>query len=150
MNVSTCNKYRQALEEFRELCRTNTPVSASDFASERSIDRGFVKRIARCGFIHKKSFQLYQWTGKPINADTLQELSRREESLLSAKPTTVAANDPVPVQQPLDLNWKDKNLRKALEKLSPATPTNLSRVDYEALEHRVASLEQLLIRRGVA
>ncbi len=150
MKPSTCKKYRQALEEFRELCRTNELVSASDFASQRSIDRGFVKRLERCGFVHKKGFQLYQWTGKPINEDTLEELSqhRHAENQSPVKPTAVAANDVEPVQKSLDLNWKDNPFQKA----EPQYPNLVKHMhkQVEALERRVASLEQLLIRRSIA
>lgn len=134
MKASTYEKYRRAMEDFRDMCRNNVLISSSEFASTRNIDRGFTKHLERAGFVLRRGHQQYQWTGKPITEDTVAELAehRRTEARSTVTPTD-AANDTQPVQQSLGF----------------AQPEPVPQY-VKDLERRIAALEQLMIRKGVA
>jgi len=138
MKTSTIERYRSALEDFRNLCLAGKPISVCEFARERGINAGFGKLIREAGFICRTGYQQYVWLKRPITTETIKDLARNNQQY--DRPRT-SANDETPVQAALDLQ------PRAVQK-----PGRIAVLENQVdeLSKRVASLEQLLIRRGVA
>lgn len=143
---ATIDKYlRAALEIQDAITRGIEYFDTHSFTQQREISSGLFTELVRAGFLVSEGKGVYRRTAKPLTRNGIQymleTIQQRKEKPAPIKPAAYPppANDPV--QRKLELTQEPKQ---------PEPVRSVTRADYEALERRVASLEQLLIRRGVA
>ena len=159
VRINTVKKYLRSVGELDTLLTEDDGyIDAYQFTHGRAISAGTLGDLVRSGFLRKVGKGRYRRTNKAITEFTITAmLEQREidrgrmtpEESLCHKPK--AANDAMltgtGTQQPLGLVQPVEE-----PKAEPEYPNLVKHMhkQVERLERRVASLEQLLIRRGVA
>lgn len=146
---STLTKYMNAVHELEYLLAHGSGrIDSHAFARSNVVSAGTIGDLVKAGFLTKVAQGRYLRTSKPITVAGIKRMleQRDFERGRTAQPDTTkaAANDTylqsTGTQQPLGL----------VQPVEKPKTAEVSRADYEALERRIASLEQLIIRKGVA
>lgn len=140
---ATIDRYVKALTGLEKYLLNNPEVYAQEFSSTFNISAGSLSELVRAGFIERIGKRQYRRTSKPITYDNVKAflVDREQGRVRPDEPAkdVPAANDPAPVQSKLDLIPKTDSVK-----------ATVSRREFDELAQRVAAMEQLMIRRGVA
>jgi hypothetical protein len=163
---ATISKYIEVAKALRSLLMVKNRIDSTIFCLRYKVTGGFVGEMARAGFIKKIGVGTYEWTHDlAVTTETIREmLEVREQNKLArsikAAKKVEATNDCGTMEQEgidfLVANANPTFMSSSFDITLPNTsinevdPKDVSRSEHVELQQRVAALEQLIIRRGVA
>ena len=163
---STISKYIKAGKALRSLLMVENRIDSNIFCLRYNVTAGFLGEMARAGFIKKIGVGTYEWTHDlAVNTETIQETFKYREqnklarSIKEAKKVEAANDCGTMEQENIDFLVANANptfMSSSFDITLPTTsinemdPKDVQRSEYVELQQRVAALEQLIIRRGVA
>ena len=149
---STIVKYTNAARIVHAHVLHGFSIDRKQFSDTHDISAGFFGYLLDAGFMQQTALKTYRWGSTPINHQTIgamlqtvdaQRTIRRNKARIPVD--TPAANE---VIEPVKEVAPEPEVKVKVEVPAPPEPYNLDRIS--ELEQRVASLEQLLIRRSIA
>lgn len=170
IRTSTINKYLQAAMTLRSHLMDDPYVDTSTFTLGFNIAGNFLTNLIRAGFLARIGPSKYFWTHKPLNVHSISAMLEQDQDTKyertkvrrtpKAKNTAVANDCGTMAQEPIDFTASRIPAPMAMDgsfgfggpvtSIREVDPVNVTRSEYTALQERVASLEQLVIRKGVA
>ena len=163
---ATISKYIKAGKALRSLLMVENRIDSNIFCLRYNVTAGFLGEMARAGFIKKIGVGTYEWTHDlAVNTETIQETFKYREqnklarSIKEAKKVEAANDCGTMEQENIDFLVANANptfMSSSFDITLPTTsinemdPKDVQRSEYVELQQRVAALEQLIIRRGIA
>jgi len=134
---STVAKYIEVTGILRTLTRTPAAITPAEFAKKHEVTGNYIPAMVRAGLVKRLSRGMYQWVGPMPQYQTMQQIIQDYINPRYRKKAgigDVLYTPGKPKQGTLDFSKPAANDEDRIAKL----------------ESRVASLEQLIIRRGIA
>jgi len=166
INDGTIDKYIEVGKALRALLAVENRIDSTTFCLRHNVTGGFVGEMARAGFIKKIGVGTYEWTHDlAVTTETIREMlevrkqNKLARSIKEAKKVEAANDCGTMEQENIDFLVANANptfMSSSFDITLPTTsinemdPKDVQRSEYVELQQRVAALEQLIIRRGVA
>ena len=145
---ATINKYINATRILHAHVAHGFEVDGREFASKHRLSNGFFTYLIDAGFMQKMSKRTYRWNNCPINHHSIGTMLEKRETQRGSTHTKTFISVVTPAANEIIEPVKEVVTAPEVKAPTPPEPYNLERIS--ALEQRVASLEQLLIRRSIA
>lgn len=140
---STVIRYQNAAVALRARLLDSPYIDHKEFTSTHVISAGFFNYMLDAGFIRKTGKRSYSWSGRLITYIAIKEMLEEVNKQRSVPPTMPSQTFPTDSANEAFVGYTLKEKDSCAFK-----PSDQDRIT--ALEQRVASLEQLLIRRSIA
>lgn len=154
---TTRTKYINTVKELRETLKTTDFIEGHAFALANNVSNHLLRDLREAGFIHRNG-STTTWLNKPVNEETMEpvfaQMRKRNQDIRNKNKQAAEAYKQANSKQPEPV---PEFSFEAADPFYPELPqeavtnqTDSYENQIRELTQRVASLEQFLIRRGIA